>query len=229
MPKVSEELKEIVNNISNLDRSQSYLNAELSSLDGLPQRKLLEAYLRTELLTRPMVAPGGWGPVIEDEEVKNQLHQLETRYERQKTELENWMARWVGQAKYQIDGWYQEELAPVQAEAQKIADSEVTGSDFASLRGRGPEFILEFTALVILIISATILGLSFILENQQIGTLLAAIAGYVLGKSATQSRPAAGGALPPPATASTRTATGDNTTPVVFGGYAKQPVTAYRN
>ena len=59
--------------------------------------------------------------------------------------------------------------------------------DFSVLKGRGPEFILEFTALVVIIFAAVILGILKILDTQQIGTLLAAIAGYVLGRAAQKS------------------------------------------
>jgi hypothetical protein len=58
--------------------------------------------------------------------------------------------------------------------------------DISIFRGRGPAFILEFTALVVIIFSAVILGILGILDSNQIGTLLAAIAGYVLGRSTNQ-------------------------------------------
>jgi hypothetical protein len=64
--------------------------------------------------------------------------------------------------------------------------------DFAVLRGRGAEFVLEFTTIVVIIFAATALGILGILDTQQIGTLLAAIAGYVLGRATTRSRSGAG-------------------------------------
>jgi hypothetical protein len=43
--------------------------------------------------------------------------------------------------------------------------------------------VLEFTAIVVIIFAAVILGVLGLLGDQQIGTLFAAIADYVLGKS----------------------------------------------
>src|SRR5271166_4742589 len=54
--------------------------------------------------------------------------------------------------------------------------------------GRGPSFVLEFTAIVVIIFAAVTLGILGVLSGQQIGTLLAAIAGYVLGKATSGSR-----------------------------------------
>jgi len=55
--------------------------------------------------------------------------------------------------------------------------------------------VLEFTAIVVLIFAAVILGVLGLLGDQQIGTLFAAIAtlfaaiaGYVLGKSVARGR-----------------------------------------
>jgi len=59
-------------------------------------------------------------------------------------------------------------------------------ADFSAIRGRGPEFVLEFTAVVVIIFAAVILGIVGQLSNEQIGTLLASIAGYVLAKATTR-------------------------------------------
>jgi len=48
--------------------------------------------------------------------------------------------------------------------------------------------VLEFTAIVVIIFAAVILGVLGLLGDQQIGTLFAAIAGYVLGKSVARGR-----------------------------------------
>jgi hypothetical protein len=55
--------------------------------------------------------------------------------------------------------------------------------DIAVFRGRGPSFVLEFTAVVVIIFAAMILGVLDKLHAEQLGTLLAAIAGYVLGRA----------------------------------------------
>lgn len=64
------------------------------------------------------------------------------------------------------------------------------GMDFDTgvLRGRGPEFVLEFTTVVVIIFAAVILGVLNVLSTEQIGTLLAAIAGYVLGRATSRSK-----------------------------------------
>lgn len=62
----------------------------------------------------------------------------------------------------------------------------------AMLRGQGPQFVLEFTALIVIIFLAVVLGVLGVLKEQQIGTLLAAIAGYVLGKATIPRATAAG-------------------------------------
>jgi hypothetical protein len=70
--------------------------------------------------------------------------------------------------------------------------------DLSAIQGRGPEFILEFTAIIVIIFAAVILGVGSVLDSQQIGTLLAAIAGYVLGKAASRT-PSSPTATPPAA------------------------------
>ena len=74
------------------------------------------------------------------------------------------------------------------AEARSRARDRVKSAadvDLSSLRGRGAEFVLEFTTVVVIIFAALILGVLRILSTEQIGTLLAAIAGYVLGRATT--------------------------------------------
>ena len=79
---------------------------------------------------------------------------------------------------------YQADLREQRRFAEQKAE-EAVDIDLTVLRGRTPAFILEFTAIVIIIFTAMSLGILDILKNEQIGTLLAAIAGYVLGRSTT--------------------------------------------
>jgi len=99
---------------------------------------------------------------------------------------------WIGRAGTCAWGWFQDDLKAAEVAAQKQARRALT-VDFSALRGRGPEFVLEFTAVVVIIFAAVILGVVERLSSEQIGTLLAAIAGYVLGKGATRSRSGSGG------------------------------------
>lgn len=80
---------------------------------------------------------------------------------------------------------YQADLDAQREKAREKANSAVD-IDLTVLRGRTPAFILEFTAVVIIIFAAMSLGILDILKNEQIGTLLAAIAGYVLGRATSR-------------------------------------------
>ena len=90
---------------------------------------------------------------------------------------------WDRLAYAQALDWRRVDLAAVEKLAGDRA-AKLLNVDFSALRGRGPQFVLEFTAVVVIIFSAVILGVLGVLDSNQIGTLLAAIAGYVLGKSA---------------------------------------------
>lgn len=94
---------------------------------------------------------------------------------------------WTNNAVASAWSWYQEELEGIKETAHEQAQRALS-VDYSALRGRGPEFVLEFTAIVVIIFAAVILGAMGLLGDQQIGTLLAAIAGYVLGKSVARSR-----------------------------------------
>jgi hypothetical protein len=62
--------------------------------------------------------------------------------------------------------------------------------DFASVWGQGPEFVLQFTAVVTIIFAVIALGILQRLGEDQAGTILAAIAGYVLGQATARGRTA---------------------------------------
>lgn len=94
---------------------------------------------------------------------------------------------------------YRRDLDECRKKARERAKDAVS-IDLATLRGRGAEFVLEFTTVVVIIFAAVVLGILRVLDAQQIGTLLAAIAGYVLGRATTRSRSETG------ATTETRTA-----------------------
>jgi hypothetical protein len=104
--------------------------------------------------------------------------------------------QWVRHARAQARDWYQTDLAEVKKVAAERAML-LLDVDFSALRGRGPEFVLEFTAVVVIIFAALVLGVLGVLDSHQIGTLLAAIAGYVLGKATSRNQAAAISTLPP--------------------------------
>jgi hypothetical protein len=77
---------------------------------------------------------------------------------------------------------YQDELDKARVLAEKQA-KRAADVDMGVFRGRGATFVLEFTAVVVIIFTAAILAILGKLGNEQVGTLLAAIAGYVLGRA----------------------------------------------
>ncbi len=100
------------------------------------------------------------------------------------------ISRWKEQIGREASQRYNEELKRIRLQAKDRAQKAIK-IDLSVLRGRGAEFVLEFTTVVVIIFAAIALGILRILDTQQIGTLLAAIAGYVLGRATT--RPRAGG------------------------------------
>jgi hypothetical protein len=133
--------------------------------------------------TGSVAAPGLPGLVEADQERQGKertFSKLRADFAR---EADDWMNR-AGACAW---SWYQQDLDRAKVAAKEQAQRALN-VDYSALRGRGPEFVLEFTAIVVIIFAAVILGTLDILKDQQIGTLLAAIAGYVLGKSATRTR-----------------------------------------
>ena len=70
------------------------------------------------------------------------------------------------------------------AKAKEAAEKRVPKSwDALSLLGGGYSFLLEFSTVIVIIFSILCLGFLGILGGQDIATILAATAGYVLGKA----------------------------------------------
>jgi hypothetical protein len=191
MPTVKPELSNLAEELRsrNIDRyALDDLRDQENSIRGRLESRFVE---RVQHVANRAVSAGASNrgqsqPMGEEERADREVMQREFRNMRESFSRD--IHLWLNSAEAEIKRWYEKDLDIPRKAAREIAESEIQGSDFSSLRGRGPEFILEFTALVILIISATILGLSSVLQNQQIGTLLAAIAGYVLGKGTTRQR-----------------------------------------
>jgi hypothetical protein len=94
---------------------------------------------------------------------------------------------WRGKVEAEASSRYRRDLDEARLRAKERAKF-ATDVDLSALRGRGAEFVLEFTTVVVIIFAALILGVLGILGTEQIGTLLAAIAGYVLGRATTRGR-----------------------------------------
>jgi hypothetical protein len=108
-------------------------------------------------------------------------------YARLRDDFAKQVDEWLSRASASAWNWYQEDLKKVEERAEDQANEALRLTDFSALRGRGPEFVLEFTAVVVIIFAAVILSVLGRLDNNQVGTLLAAIAGYVLGKGASRT------------------------------------------
>ena len=81
-----------------------------------------------------------------------------------------------------VEAKYQEELIRARDDADAQA-KKAANIDMGVFRGRGATFVLEFTAVVVIIFTSSILAILGKLSSEQVGTLLAAIAGYVLGRA----------------------------------------------
>lgn len=140
--------------------------------------------------------PASTSPAMADGDA--QAESDEQRCRKALAQFDSDAQRWVRLATAQALDWYQEDFAAVEQAAADRAKL-VLNVDFSALRGRGPEFVLEFTAVVVIIFAAVILGVLGVLDSNQIGTLLAAIAGYVLGKGTARGGSTPAAANPAPA------------------------------
>lgn len=125
----------------------------------------------------PYVTPSG------DERMKNKSNE----FFHKRREFQEQANKWIREAQAWAHQRYDEDIQEAIKQAETLAEKAMGGVDFSAIRGRGPEFVLEFTAVVVIIFAAVILGVAGQLTNEQIGTLLAAIAGYVLGKATTRA------------------------------------------
>ncbi|WP_270937423.1 hypothetical protein [Falsiroseomonas oryzae] len=73
--------------------------------------------------------------------------------------------------------------------AQKNSEKLLGQIDLTILRGVGPDFILRFTAIVTIVFVVFLLNTVGNLGSDQAGTILAAIAGYVLGQGTARREP----------------------------------------
>ena len=78
---------------------------------------------------------------------------------------------------------YEKEVSKLEKKAMEQAESKIPKSMDISLLGGGWAFLLEFSTVIVIIFALIILGILDTLEGSDISTILAAIAGYVLGKA----------------------------------------------
>lgn len=102
-------------------------------------------------------------------------------YEQGEREIKDWEQKVDDEAtrRYHVD------RDSAQRRAEELARSAVD-IDLSVLQGKGPEFVLGFTTIVAIVFAVIALGILKAINSEQIGTLLAAIAGYVLGRAASR-------------------------------------------
>ena len=125
---------------------------------------------------------------IDEKDMKDQERADLEQYRIQQRNFEKSQHEWRKRLQDKEEDCYQKGLDVARKEAESAAARAIGDVDITIFRGRGPTFVLEFTAIVVIIFSAVILGILDILNGNQIGTLLAAVAGYVLGRSTTRAQ-----------------------------------------
>lgn len=113
---------------------------------------------------------------------------LRKEYENQASDFRRCLEDWKEKIETKAHQAFQSDLEVARLDAKKRTDTAINLTEVSLLRGQGPQFVLEFTALIVIIFLAVVLGVLGVLKEQQLGTLLAAIAGYVLGRATASSR-----------------------------------------
>jgi hypothetical protein len=123
-----------------------------------------------------------------DQSSQHMPEQIKEKYKafrKEQHQYEKAYRKWDSDFRREVLRLYELEVNAAREKAEENAKLAID-VDFAVLRGRGHAFVLEFTAIVVIIFAAVITGVLGILTGEQIGTLLAAIAGYVLGRATTR-------------------------------------------
>ena len=115
--------------------------------------------------------------------------QMKSTYDQMiQDEKNRWIALEKGRKAY-LD-WEKKELENYNKEKEKMIETAnerakdvVPKSMDISILGSGFSFLLEFSTVIVIIFALISLGILGVLEGREIGTILAAIAGYVLGKA----------------------------------------------
>jgi len=117
-------------------------------------------------------------------ETDEQRKQREAEEEKRKKAEEERLVpfrEWVKQERAR----YSKARQDAEAEAQRRAEKKVPASMDISLLGGGWSFLLEFSTVIVIIFVLLCLGLLGTVTGKDIITVLAAIAGYVLGKASS--------------------------------------------
>lgn len=186
-------------------QSSAYLRDSL--IEGARQQelKVLLRELRDRAIEGPLEAnsppPDGYGPTARlwqpeiygvsktsspysygSESAEEKERRLEE--ERQQRVQEEAFRKWEAEERERYEAARQK----VEKEALRRAKNKVPSSIDISLLGGGWAFLLEFSTVIVIIFTVLILGILKILEGKEIATILAAIAGYVLGKASSSTK-----------------------------------------
>lgn len=160
-----------------------------------PQSPPPEGYGPTRRLWRSdqygTVKPSTWGrrPGETEEQKQTRLAQEEAQ-----KRFDDLSSDWEKEEKVR----YNQEKEKLEQVALRRARDKVPTSFDISLLGGGYAFLLEFSTVIVIIFTLLILGVLKLMEGREISTILAAIAGYVLGKAtydANKPKPASPDAL----------------------------------
>ena len=122
---------------------------------------------------------------IDTKDMSEEERSLYDQYQNDERDYIKRREEWQQRLANKEEELYNEALDVARTKAEEAA-TRAADVDISIFRGRGPTFVLEFTAIVVIIFSAVILGILSILDVNQIGTLLAVVAGYVLGRSTSR-------------------------------------------
>jgi len=125
-----------------------------------------------------------WSGMKETDEEKKQREEREAAREAERKRIEDSYSKWEMEEKLRYDT----EKEKAQRIAVERAKKKVPSSFDISLLGGGYAFLLEFSTVIVIIFTLMILGILKIMEGKDISTILAAIAGYVLGKATSDSK-----------------------------------------
>lgn len=128
------------------------------------------------------MSPSEWIPQDEKPEEKADREKREEKRLQTLAEFKKW--------EFEERVRYEALRQQAEANALELAKKKIPSSIDISLLGGGWAFLLEFSTVIVIIFTLLILGILGTLEGKDISTILAAIAGYVLGKATSGTKPA---------------------------------------
>ncbi len=126
---------------------------------------------------------GNWGYSGDDPVEKEKFEREQANLKTQREERERQIRQWEQDERKR----YEVEKLRLAQEAARRADEQVPKSLDVSLLGGGFSFVLEFSTVIVIIFALLVLTALRSIEGREVATILAAVAGYVLGKTTSSS------------------------------------------